>query len=163
MKKDSRMLQTRLVQLEMLLSQATKIQNELFEKLPDEDKTALIENFENISKLNQEYAKICTVVNADNLKNTRTEISKEFRNVKELLKDVSPSELTVKLADKGSCWTSCETCVTSCIKCVTDIGLSPGNTCGISSMVASWCKPKIDIGDQDFHEDVEEMFVKWKK
>jgi hypothetical protein len=34
MKKESVMLQTRLVQLEMLLSQATKIQHELFAKLP---------------------------------------------------------------------------------------------------------------------------------
>ncbi len=162
MNKESKLLQTRLVQIEVLLNQATQIRTKLLENLPKEEKNALIENSEEISKLSEEYSKICTVLNSKEAKNVKDSISRNYSNVKELLEDTTPAELSIELLAKGSCWTSCETCITSCIKCVTDIGLSPGNSCGLTSLISSPCRPKIDIGEQDFYVEIDEMFVKWK-
>lgn len=44
------------------------------------------------------------------------------------------------------CITNCTECVTSCTECVA----SPGGGCGLTSLVASPCVPKPDIGEQDF-------------
>jgi hypothetical protein len=162
MENESKLLQTRLVQLEMLLTQATKIRNNLLEKLPEEEKKALIENSEEITKLSEEYSKICTVLNAAETKSEKAAISRDYANVKALLEDVTPAELSLKVNERGSCWTSCETCVTACVKCVTDVGLSPGNLCGLTSLISSPCRPKIDIGEQDFYVDIDKMYVKWK-
>jgi hypothetical protein len=117
---------------------------------PEAEKNALIENFEEISKLSNEYSKICATLNADDIKSEKASLRRDYANVKELLEDVSPAESALDVKTKGSCWTSCETCITSCIKCVTDIGLSPGNACGISSLISSPCRPKVDIGEQGF-------------
>lgn len=44
------------------------------------------------------------------------------------------------------CVTNCTECVTSCTECVA----SPGGGCGLTSLVASPCVPRPDIGEQDF-------------
>lgn len=49
-------------------------------------------------------------------------------------------------ATEMDCMTNCTECVSSCTECVA----SPGGGCGLTSMVASPCVPKPDIGDQDF-------------
>jgi hypothetical protein len=49
-------------------------------------------------------------------------------------------------AAEMDCITNCTECVTSCTECVA----SPGGGCGLTSLVASPCVPKPDIGEQDF-------------
>lgn len=163
MEQDAKMLQTRLLQLEVLLSQASKLQNNLIDKLPDEEKKALIENSEEISKLSNEYAKVYSLVNVEGTRSEKATISREYGSVKDLLEDVGPAEVVTKLKEAGDCWTSCEVCITSCTQCITSIGLDGGGDLCVTSLIFSPCRPKVAIGEQDFQNEIEEMYVKWTK
>lgn len=38
------------------------------------------------------------------------------------------------------------------------------DSCGLTSLVSSWCKPKIDIGDQVMYaEEITKMEVQWNE
>ncbi len=164
MEQDAKMLQTRLLQLEVLLSQATKIQSDLIEKLPDEEKKAFIESSEEISKLSNEYAKVYSLVNVEGTRSEKATISREYGSVKELLADIGPAEIVTKLKEDGDCWTSCETCITSCLQCVTTIGLNPENYCSFTTLIFSPCRPKTAIADLGrAQSEIDEMYVKWTK
>ncbi len=164
MEQDAKMLQTRLLQLEVLLSQATKIQSDLIDKLPDEEKKVFIESSEEISKLSNEYAKVYSLVNVEGTRSEKTAISREYRSIKELLADIGPAQVITKLKEESDCWTSCETCITFCIQCVTSIGLDPSNHCNLSTVMFSHCKPITTIGDvMGSFNEIDEMYVKWTK
>ncbi len=157
-------LKARRAQIQVELTHTENLENNLTEKLSDEEKELITKNRIRFADLVIEANEIENILAQNDEEIAFDELAQKYASIKELLADPKPREASNALEQRAKrCWTPCVTCI-SCTTCITNIGLRPNeHFCFPAASREYICNPKSDTVGQFEHGRIEDLKIKWNK